>query len=76
VATGIAVNTQEPFGENPAGQVGAQLALEKAGDGGSLITSVGEKGFEILSDHFVKKCALRIVALVFDGMAVCSQYSI
>ena len=68
MTTGIAPNAQESFSENPAGQVGAQLALDEAGDGCALITGTGQKTFEILSDDFVKKRALRMVALVFDGL--------
>jgi hypothetical protein len=66
VTASIAVNTQESFGENPAGQVSTQLALDEACDGSALITGASEKTFEILSDDLVKKGALRMVALVFD----------
>ena len=60
------MNAQESFSEHPAGQVSAQLALDEAGDGCALFTGTREKTLEVLSDDFVKKCALRIVALVFD----------
>ena len=60
------MDTQETFGENSAGQVGAQLALDKVSDGCALFTGAREKTFEILSDDFVKKRVLRIVTLVFD----------
>ena len=62
------MDTQESFSENPAGQVSAQLALDKAGDGCALFTGTRKKALEILSDDFVKKCALRLVASVFDGL--------
>ena len=66
MTTGIAVNAQESFGENFAGQVSAQFALDEVCDGGALFTGAREKTFEILSDDLVKKRALRIVTLVFD----------
>jgi hypothetical protein len=66
VTTGIAVYTQESFGENSAGQVSAQLTLDEACDGSALFTGAREKTLEILSDDLVKKGALRMVALVFD----------
>jgi hypothetical protein len=68
VATGIAVNAQKSFGENPAGQVGAQLAFDKSGDGGTLIARVGEKALEIFPNDLVEKRVLRLVASIFDGM--------
>ncbi len=66
MTTGIAVNTQESFGENPAGQVSAQLALDEVCDRGALFTGTREKTLEILSDDLVKQGALRMVTLVFD----------
>jgi hypothetical protein len=66
VTAGIAVNAQKSFGENSASQVSAQLALDEVCDGSALFTGAREKTFEILSDHLVKKRALRMVALVFD----------
>ncbi len=68
MAAGIAVDTQESFGENSAGQVGAQLALDEAGDGRAPFTGTREKTLEVLSDDLMKERALWNVALVFDGL--------
>ncbi len=68
MAAAIAVNAQEPCGENPAGQVGTQLAFDKTSDGCTLLTGTREKTLEILPDDLVKKRALRLVTSVFDGM--------
>jgi hypothetical protein len=53
VATGIAVNPQEPFGQNPAGEIGTQLPLDEVGGGGAPLAGAREKAFEIFSNDVV-----------------------
>ena len=62
------MNAEKSFSENPAGQVSAQLAFYKTRNRRALFTGTREKALDILSDDFVKKCALRDVALVVDGL--------
>jgi hypothetical protein len=49
------VNPKEPFGQNSAGQIGAEFALDKMGDGGALLAGIGEKAFELFPNDLVKK---------------------
>ena len=47
-------------------EIGADFALDEASNWGSLFACIGEEGLERLSDDFVKKRLLRLVALVVD----------
>ena len=64
VAAAIAVDADETSGEYAAIKVGAQLSLHESRDRCTLLTRMGEEGLELLPDHFVEQCLLRLVALV------------
>ena len=61
-------------------EIRADFAFNEVGDGRSLLARVREKGLEALSDDFVEKRLLRLVALVVghvdpvrDRVGVCEQ---
>jgi hypothetical protein len=58
------VQAKEASGENATIEISADLAFDEASNGRSLLGCVGEEGLEVLSDDFVEKCLLRLVALV------------
>ena len=45
-------------------EIGTDFPLDEASNGCSLLARVGEERLEGLSDDFVKKCLLRLVALI------------
>jgi hypothetical protein len=64
VAAAIAVDADETSGEYAAIKVGTQLSLHESRDRCTLLTRMGKEGPELLADHFVEQCMLRLVALV------------
>jgi hypothetical protein len=64
VAAAIAVYPDETSGEHAAVEVATQLSLHESRDRCTLLTRMGEEGLELLADHFVEQCLLRLVALV------------
>ena len=70
VAAGVAVDTEEAVGEHAALEIGADLALDEAGDGGAPRSHSGEEGDELRADDFVKEGLLGLVSdVVGDGRA-------
>ena len=68
MTAGVAVNAEESMGQDAAFEVGADLALDEAGDGGALGSRSGEEGDELRADDFVEEGLLGLVASVFgDG---------
>jgi hypothetical protein len=62
------VQAKKTLGEDAAIEIGTDFAFDEASDGRSLFARVGEEGLEALSDDFVKKRLLRLVALVVGQM--------
>jgi hypothetical protein len=58
-----------PPRKDAAIEIRTDFALDEAGNGGSLFARVGEEGREGLSDNFVEKRLLRLVALVVGHVA-------
>ncbi len=50
--------------KNAAIEIRADFAFYEASNGCSLLARIGEERFKCLSHDFVKKCLLRLVALV------------
>ena len=50
--------------EDAAIEICADFALDEASDRRSMLARIGEERLECLSDDFVEKCLLRLVALV------------
>jgi len=68
MSAGIAVDPDEPVGEDAALEIGADLAFDEAGDGSTCGPSPAEKGDQLRADHLVKKSLLGLVSGVFgDG---------
>jgi hypothetical protein len=61
------VQAKKASSQDSAAEVGAQLALNEAGDRSALLARVGEEALEVLSHDFVEQCLLGLVALVVDG---------
>jgi hypothetical protein len=53
-------------GEDSAGEKGAELALDKAGDDAALISGGGEKGLEVVLHDAVENGVLGLAPLVRD----------
>ena len=64
MAAAVAVDPDETSGEHAAVEVGTQLSLDESRYGCTLLTGPGEEQLELLTDHFVEQCLLRLVALV------------
>jgi len=60
------MQAKETPSEDAAIEIGAQFALDEASNGRSPLARVREKRLEILSDDFVEKRLLRLVAVVVD----------
>jgi hypothetical protein len=58
------VQAKKAPSEDATIEIRADFALDEASNWGSLLARVGEEGLECLSDDFVKKRLLRLVALV------------
>jgi len=58
------MQAEKTSSEDATIEIRADLAFNEASNGGSLLARVGEKGLQILSDDFVEKRLLRLVALV------------
>jgi hypothetical protein len=58
------VQAKKTLGEDAAIEIGTDFAFDEASNGRSLLARVGEECLEALSDDFVKKRLLRLVALV------------
>ena len=58
------MQANKPSGEDAAIEIGTGFAFDEASNGRSLLARVGEECLEALSDDFVKKRLLRLVALV------------
>ena len=58
------MQAKKTLGENAAIEIGTDFAFDEASNGRSLLARVGEECLEALSDDFVKKRLLRLVALV------------
>ena len=58
------MQAKKTLGENAALEIGTDFTLDESRDGRSLLARVGEECLEALSDDFVKKRLLRLVALV------------
>jgi len=68
VAAGIAVQAQEPVGQDAAVEIGAQFALHETSDRRALLACAREEALEVLSHDFVEQRVLGLVALVLDGV--------
>jgi hypothetical protein len=55
-------------GEDPAGEEGAELALDEAGDDAPLIAGGGEKGLEVMLQDAVEDGGLGRAPLVLQGI--------
>ncbi len=60
------MQAQETAGEDAAIEIGADLTFDEASNGCAPLARIREKGRKALSDDFVEKCLLRLVALVLD----------
>jgi hypothetical protein len=68
VVAGVAVDAQESMGEDAALEIGADLALDEAGDGRSSGSCEGEEGLELVADDGVEAGLLGVVSCVrVDG---------
>ena len=68
VAAGIAVDTKESMGEDAAVEIGADFALDEAGDGRARRSGAAEEGLEFAPDDLMKEGLLGLVTFVsVDG---------
>ena len=58
------MQAKKPPSEDAAIEIRTDFAFNEASDRCSLLAGVGEERLEGLSDDFVEKCLLRLVALV------------
>ena len=58
------MQTKKTSRKDTAIEIGADFPFDEASNRGSLLARIGEKRLEILSDDFVEKRFLRLVALV------------
>ena len=58
------MQAKKTLGEDAAIEISTNFALDEASDGRSPLARVGEECLDALSDDFVKKRLLRLVALV------------
>ena len=58
------MQAKKPSRKDAAIQIRTDFAFYEASNGCSLLARIGQKGLEGLSDDFVEKCLLRLVALV------------
>ena len=62
------MQTEKPTREDPAIEVGAQLALDEASDRCAVFARSGKKALEAFSYDLVEHGSFRLVALVLDGV--------
>jgi hypothetical protein len=60
------MQAEKTASEDAAVEISADLAFDEASNGCSLLARAREEGLEVLSDDFVEKRLLRLVALVVD----------
>lgn len=60
----VAVDAQEPMGEDTALEIAAHLALDEPGDGRPHRSCLGEEGVEFVADDGVEESLLGLVAFV------------
>ena len=64
----VAVDAQEPMGEDTALEIAPNLAFDEAGDGRAHRSCAGEEGLELGSDDLMEEGLLGLVAFVaVDG---------
>jgi hypothetical protein len=66
VSARVAMDAQESVSEHAAFEIGANLSLDESRDGRALHPRASQEGLELLTDDFVEKGLLGIVAFVFD----------
>ncbi len=64
---GVAVQAQKAVGQNPAFEVGVELAFHEARDGMIAIPSACEKGLEVLAHRLVQQCLFGAARCVLGG---------
>ena len=64
MATGIAVNAQEPMSKHAALEVSAQLPFDEAGNRLAPLASVREERREFFGDHLIEERLFRQAPLV------------
>jgi hypothetical protein len=62
------MQTEKPSCEDPAIELGAEFALDKASDRCALLARLSEKALEVLSYDLGEQDLFRLVALVQDGL--------
>ncbi len=67
VSARIAMDAQKSMSEDPTFEIGADLSLDKTGDGRALPSRPSQKGLELIANDLVKKGLFGLVAFVFDG---------